>query len=180
MGAVSAFIRGAGLASVAVILVGCALQRDLADVPAPALKPGTVAPAFTGTTVDGKPIALRDYAGKPVVLNFWGSWCAPCRTEQPGLEALWREFRAQGVQFLGVDIRDSAAGARAYLEEFGVTYPSVFDRPAELAARYEVAFPPSTVLIDAGGEIVHRAAGALSEKSLRRLIETRLLEKPKR
>jgi len=176
MGAV---VRGFALLGVAALLIGCALQRDLADTPVPTLKAGTRAPAFTGTTVDGKPIALSDFAGRPVVLNFWGSWCAPCRTEQPGLETLWREFRAQGVQFVGVDIRDSVASARAYLEEFGVTYPSVFDRPAELAARYEVPFPPSTVLIDAGGELVVRAVGALSEKSLRRLIETRLLEKPK-
>jgi peroxiredoxin len=167
--------RAAVLAALAVLVAGCALQRDLSDVPAAPVKPGAMAPSFTATTLDGQQISLADYAGRPVVLNFWGSWCTPCRGEQPALEKLWQEFRGAGVQFLGVNIRDSRGNARAYQEEFKVTYPSIFDRPAELAARYQVAYPPSTVLIDGQGRLVYRAAGAIQEGELRKLIAIRLL-----
>ena len=167
--------RAATLAGLAVLVSGCALQRDLSEVPAAPVKPGALAPSFSATTLDGQPIRLADYTGRPVVLNFWGSWCTPRRGEQPGLEKLWQEFRGAGVQFLGVNIRDSRGSARAFQEEFKVSYPSIFDRPAELAARYQVAYPPSTVLIDAQGRLVFRAAGALREDELRKLITTRLL-----
>ncbi len=163
------------VAALAFALAGCALQRDLSEISAPPLKPGTPAPAFRGETIDGRPVALEDYAGRGVVLNFWGSWCPPCRAEQPGLERLSREFRSQGVEFLGVNIRDSRGNARAYQQEFGVTYPSVFDRPAALAARYQVSYPPTTVLIDRQGHLVYRSVGAVREGELRDLIRTRLV-----
>lgn len=167
--------RVAWLAVLAVALAGCSLQRDLSEIPAPTLRPGTPAPVFTGTTLEGRPISLLDYAGKPVVLNFWGSWCPPCRTEQAGLQRLWQDFGPQGVQFVGINIRDSEGNARAYQHEFGVTYPSVFDRPAEWAARYQVVAPPSTMLIDARGFLLYQSVGALNEKELRALILTKLL-----
>lgn len=167
--------RLACLAVIAAVLGGCSLQRDLSEIPAPTLRPGTLAPVFTGATLEGHPISLEDYAGKPVVVNFWGSWCPPCRTEQTGLQRLWQDFGPQGVQFVGINMRDSEGNARAYQHEFGVTYPSVFDRPAEWAARYQVVAPPSTVLIDARGMLVYRSVGALTEKELRGLILTKLL-----
>jgi peroxiredoxin len=167
--------RLAWLIVISVALGGCSLQRDLSEVPAPTIRAGTLAPAFTGSTLEGRPIGLRDYAGQSVVLNFWGSWCPPCRTEQVGLQHLSQEFQGRGVQFVGINMRDTEGNARAHQHEFGVTYPSLFDRPAEWAARYQVVAPPSTVLIDAGGFLVYRSVGALNEKELRGLILTKLL-----
>jgi peroxiredoxin len=167
--------RLAWLTVIGVALGGCTLQRDLSEIPAPTVRPGTPAPAFTGSTLEGRPISLRDYAGQSVVLNFWGSWCPPCRTEQGGLQRLSQEFQGRGVQFVGINIRDSEGNARAHQHEFGVTYPSVFDRPAEWAARYQVVAPPSTVLIDARGFLVYRSMGALNETELRGLILVKLL-----
>ena len=91
---------------------------------------GRPAPGFEMPGLDGRTVSLADYRGHVVVLNFWATWCAPCRLEAPALEAAFEDYRGRGVRFIGVDYRDDAAAARAYEGEFGITYPSAYD-PAE-------------------------------------------------
>ena len=116
------------------------------------------------------------YGGKVVLLNFWASWCAPCREEQPVLSRLWTEYRGRGVQFLGVDSMDLLEDGRAYLEEFGVAYPSVADPSSRIMRRFGVPYLPATVLVGTDGELRVRLVGAQSEASLREHLDDLLVE----
>jgi cytochrome c biogenesis protein CcmG/thiol:disulfide interchange protein DsbE len=133
--------------------------------------PGFTAPSLAG---DGD-VSLGDYRGEVVILNFWASWCVPCRQEAPHLQALWERYRDAGVQLLGVDYRDDPAAARAYEREFAITYPSVEDRSGRLAFEYALVGVPTTFLITADGRIVYRFTGKVDgevlEKALSEFVE---------
>jgi cytochrome c biogenesis protein CcmG/thiol:disulfide interchange protein DsbE len=90
----------------------------------------------------------KDLAGQPVVINFWASWCVPCREEAPTLEQNWRKYKDQGVRFLGVNVQDSEDDARAFVEEFGITFPSVPDTDLKLWTKFGVRGLPETFFID--------------------------------
>lgn len=109
------------------------------------------------------------------VVNFWGSWCGPCREEQRGLEALWQEYRGRGVQFIGMNERDQKAAALAYLDEFGVSYPSLWDPDAAQSYRFKVRYMPATYVIDRSGRIAATIVGAIEDPGdLRALLDAEL------
>jgi thiol-disulfide isomerase/thioredoxin len=121
-------------------------------------------PAFSGQTLDDREIDLAALRGRPLVLNFWASWCGPCRAEQQGLELASRALAGRDVRMVGVNIRDDRGAAASYLREFRVGYPSLFDRPALLSARLGALgpqAPPYTLVVDAQGRVAARVAGAL-------------------
>jgi thiol-disulfide isomerase/thioredoxin len=121
-------------------------------------------PAFAGQTFDGGSLDLASLRGRPLVLNFWSSWCGPCRAEQQGLELANKELSGRGVRMVGVNIRDDRGAAAAYLEEFEVGYPSLFDRPAVLPARLGAlgpVGPPHTLVVDAQGRVAAAVGGVL-------------------
>jgi len=124
-----------------------------------------LAPEFSSTTLSGAPMRLSSYRGKVVVLNFWGSWCDPCRAEAPALAAVARHYQPAGVSFLGVDERDSQASAEAFVRNYGVTYPSVGDPSQVIALDFSAVVPlagtPTTLVIDPSGHI----AGAVFESA---------------
>jgi thiol-disulfide isomerase/thioredoxin len=138
------------------------------------------APELTGTTLDGQTFTLRDHLGDVVVVNVWASWCAPCRAEAPVLADLARELADQGVQFVGLDTRDSDAAARAFVDRFGIDYPNVVDTDGQLQLLFSDTLPPqaipSTLVIDAEGRVAGRALGKVSSSSLRGMIEPLLGE----
>lgn len=139
----------------------------VANYQATAETENTPAPDFELPSLeDGTPIALSSFRGHVVVLNFWASWCAPCRLEAPGLRRVSERYRERGVRFLGVDYRDDEAAARAFVEEFRLPYPSVFDPSGSLAFDFELIGFPTTFIIDAGGTIRYRFVGYLSEDVL--------------
>jgi len=133
------------------------------------------APDLVGQTLDGEEFRLADHRGDVVVLNVWASWCAPCRAEAPGLAALATEYEGSGVQFVGLDTRDSDIPARSFVERFGIPYPNVIDRDGRLQLLFVDSLPPqaipSTIVIDPQGRVAGRALGKVSESSLRGLIE---------
>lgn len=166
-------VRALALA-MAVLIAGCSLQRDLGSTPA-SLKVGMVAPELKGQTVEGENLTFDLRQGK-AVLVFWAAWCGPCRHEQPILNRLAAEFSANNVRFYGVDMLDhDRAMPRAFLKEFNVAYPSIYDASGKLAAAFEVDYPPSLVLVNEKGIVVARYPGEPSEDQLRKLIREKLL-----
>ena len=135
------------------------------------------APTFSGTTLRGdQPISSSILAGKVGIVNFWGSWCGPCLREQPGLEALAKEYASKPVQFLGINTRrDQRAQALAFVDQFGVTYPSVFNPDSSIAFSFRVRFMPATFVIDRQGKIAAEFIGAIASMSeLRAYIDSEL------
>jgi cytochrome c biogenesis protein CcmG, thiol:disulfide interchange protein DsbE len=114
----------------------------------------------------GSTIALSSLKGQVIVLNFWASWCLPCRDEAPGLRSAWEWSRSQGVRFVGVNEVDDEARAQAFQREFQMPYPSVFDPSASLAADYGFFGLPATYVIDAQGMMRYRFAGSVTESAL--------------
>ena len=129
------------------------------------------APNFSLPSFAGGDIDLAAYRGHPVVLNFWASWCPPCRAEAPAVQRVWDRYRDRGVIFLGVNSSDNDGPARAYLQEYGVTYPNVRDDAGDVATLYHADSLPTTILIDRDGRIVARRVGAVPEQWLAARIE---------
>ncbi|MFE7644535.1 TlpA family protein disulfide reductase [Streptomyces phaeoluteigriseus] len=143
----------------------------------------TAAPDLSGKTIDGKQLDVASYKGKIVVLNVWGSWCAPCRAEAPNFQKVSTDLKARGVQFVGINTRDtSTSNALAFEKEQGVTYPSLYDPTGRLMLRFEKGTLnpqaiPSTLVLDRDGRIAARSLAALSEEKLRAMIDPVLAEK---
>ena len=117
-----------------------------------------------------------DFRGYRTVLVFWASWCGPCRHEQPYVTQMAQDLVSRGVRFIGVDFldRDHAAAA-AFVQEFHVPYPSLYDPDGSMAAAYQVNSPPAKVLVDAKGRVASRVDGETTADKLERLIQARLL-----
>ncbi len=119
------------------------------------------APPFVFTTFEGETISLADLRGKGVVLNFWASWCDPCRAEAALLEATWRSEQANGIVFIGLDYLDQEPAAKAYLAEYDITYPNGPDLQSDAARRYGIKGVPETFFIDSEGKIAHMVIGPI-------------------
>jgi thiol-disulfide isomerase/thioredoxin len=139
-----------------------------------------VAPNAVGLDLNGDPLALSDFAGQVVVLNVWASWCAPCRAEAGALEEVALQFDDQGVQFIGLNTRDSQAAAQAFIRNYGVTYPSLVDTDGRIQLLFNDSLPPqaipSTIVIDQMGKVAARALGTVTAATLRAMIEPLLDE----
>ena len=125
------------------------------------------APDFTLPLMDEGEVVMSELSGEAVVINFWASWCAPCRDEAVGLERTWRAYEERGVVFVGIDIQDSEADARFYLSEFDVTYPNGRDVDGKITIDYGVVGLPVTFFVSKGGIIEKRWVGAIPESRLR-------------
>jgi peroxiredoxin len=134
------------------------------------------APAFSLRSLRGaEQIALADFRGKTVVLNFFASWCAPCKLEAADLQRSWQEYEARGeVMFLGVAIQDEYSAAKAFLDQHGMTYAAVFDAGSTMMTAYRITGIPTTVVLDAGGRIVYRYAGTFVGDAGRARLRSRI------
>jgi peroxiredoxin len=133
-------------------------------------------PAVSGPALTGGELRLAAEHGHVIVLNFWGSWCSVCQQEAPALSAAARQFTPAGVRFVGVDVADNPASARAYMQGHGLRYPSLSDSGDRIAAEFNRLIPvsdfPSTLVISPDGRIAGRVIGAASVQDLRRLIKS--------
>ncbi len=134
------------------------------------------APAVAGETVDGGEVALADFAGRPVVVNVWFADCPPCREEADDLVEAERELRADGVEFLGVNIRDDAGGAAAFQRDFGIPWPSIYDPTSAQLLGFRDSLPaaavPTTWVIDSEGRVAARIVDEIrSAKTLVDLVD---------
>jgi cytochrome c biogenesis protein CcmG/thiol:disulfide interchange protein DsbE len=160
-------------AIVALVLwsAACSGSADAGD-PLGAQAMNEPVPALAGDTVQGGTLALSDLGGKVVVVNFWATWCAPCRDEQPELVRLSDDYRDRGVEFLGVFERDSdLAKGKAWVKEFGVPYPSIVDEPGAWADDFAFFGLPDTYVIDRAGIIRWSVYGQTDAAQLRGLID---------
>ena len=138
------------------------------------------APRFTLGYLDGSgELSSEDLKGHPVVLNFWASWCIPCREESPLLERKWQEYRDEGVRFVGVVVQDTPESALAFVRRFDLTYPMVFDPDRELARELGLVGLPQTFFLDETGRVVASSGGstvlgAIEEDDLDRQIQALL------
>ena len=127
-------------------------------------------PDFTVYDQAGNAVKLSDFLGKPVVLNFWASWCGPCRSEMPAFESAYQQS-GEDIIFLMVNAtggRETLSSAKAFLQSSGYTFPVLFDTEMDAAITYQVYSLPTTYFIDAEGYLVNHAIGALSESKLQR------------
>ena len=173
-----------GLAIVVTLAVVTLFGLRLMQLNQPALATGA-APAFELKTFDGQTLRLSDLHGKPVVLNFWASWCDPCRQEAPLLQQAWSQYRTQGLLVAGVDYVDTAPEATKYLQEFQITYPNGPDVGTLISQAYHITGVPETYFITREGKLLSGAdatshpygnwigpltAGALQERVERLLL----------
>jgi len=133
---------------------------------------GHPAPDFTLQTMTGEPLALSDLRGKAVVLNFWATWCPPCRAEMPELQAAYTAYAPGGLVVLGVNQAEDRATVRAFLNELGLTFPVVLDTQYEVADRYSVNSLPTTFFIDRDGVIRDIVVGQMNAAVLSEHIKT--------
>jgi thiol-disulfide isomerase/thioredoxin len=139
------------------------------------------APSIAGRTLEGTTLDLASLRGKVVVLNIWGSWCTPCRKEAPSLERVYQETRPQGVEFVGLNSKDTDDGARAFQRAFKVRYPSIVDADGVLQAKFRgrlaAAALPTTYILDREGRVAVRATDMLTDVKLRELLRPVVAEK---
>ena len=157
------------IALVVVALLGYGLIAKPAEPP----QVGSPVPDFQLTALDdveGEPpsaMNLSEQRGKVVVVNFFASWCDPCREEAADLEQTWREYREQDVQFFGIAFKDADSKVQAFLDEFDVTYPATVERGNRTARAYGVTGVPETFIIDQQGLLVRHVLGPISQAELR-------------
>ena len=172
------------LAAIALVLSGCAAAPDCDRIPG--VRPGVcplpaaerqdvpdvtlpVLPSQAGLDADVSELSLADLTGRVVVVNFWASWCGPCRIEQPDLNAVHALVPDAEVVVIGVNIEDTQANALAHLEEFDVPYLSLFDPVNELAGRFRgigARTIPSTVFVDTEGRVAARLLGLTDTREM--------------
>lgn len=130
------------------------------------LESGQPAPDFTLTYGDGETVKLSDWHGRPVVINFWATWCSPCRAEMPEIVEAFERYQGEGLVVVGVNVMESAEKASDFAEEFGMTFPVALDSRGEIQQLYQVRGLPTTLFIDREGRLTVRWAGLLTKDLL--------------
>jgi thiol-disulfide isomerase/thioredoxin len=134
------------------------LVATVVAMPALAVAPSGPAPQFKLNSMAGKPVSLDQYKGQVVMINFWASWCGPCRAEMPLLEKLHAKYKPMGFTMIGVNVEPDSSLAANWLKATPVTFPILFDTKSEVSKLYSVAGMPSTVIVDRKGNLrwLHR------------------------
>jgi len=134
-------------------------------------QPGEPASDFSLPLFDGTQLSLSDLRGQVVVLNFWASWCAPCRKEAPDLQTVWEMYQGQGVVFLGITYQDARNASQKFVEEAGITYPNGIDEKGRISRQYGVTAVPETFIIDRQGRVAWVHIGEVQAGELLRRLE---------
>ncbi|MBV8783757.1 MAG: TlpA family protein disulfide reductase [Gammaproteobacteria bacterium] len=139
---------------------------------------GGPAPQFTLGSRDGKEVSLTQFHGQVVMLNFWASWCGPCRQEMPLLEGIYKKYGKMGFVLLGVNVEPDSQAAQEWLKQTPVSFPILFDKDSKVSKLYEVAGMPSTVIIDRSGKVrmLHRGYKPGDENEYQDSIRTLIRE----
>ncbi len=152
----------------AALLVGCTGTPGGSAKPAGNAAPGDPAPTLAGTSLDGAALDIKAFRGRPVVVNFWASWCIPCRDEFPLFRDELGLHHADGLAVIGVVFNDDDAAARSFLSKFGATWPSLTDPGGTHASGWRVVAPPQTYFIGRDGVIRSRQIGEVTKVDFER------------
>jgi len=155
------------LAGAVVFTIYNSFTKEKHDI----LKVGDVAPDFALVDLDGDSHQLSDYTGQGVFLNFWGTWCAPCKKEMPAMGRQYLVYKDQGVQVLAVNIAESDLKVRTFAEQYGMTFPTLIDTTRSVMLAYNVKPLPTTLLINPDGKIVKIITGEMSENDIKGYME---------
>ena len=132
-------------------------------------------PDFTVQDASGKDVSFSEFKGKPVVLNFWASWCPPCKAEMPDYEKMYQEYGKKGVSFVMVNLtdgsRETVAGAQKFLKDNGYTFPAYFDVKQSAATAYGISAIPDSVFIDKNGTVVNAFTGMIDANTMKTSLE---------
>ena len=152
---------GVLFAAVAVFAAAIAVLAWLREPSRPSLRPGSAAPPFSLSIADGGSVSLETFRGRVVFVNFWATWCAPCREEAPSLERLYQAARAEGFEVLGisVDSEQDEAAVERFVRELGLTFPIPRDPHKRVYGAYQVSGVPETFLVDRQGRVLERFVG---------------------
>jgi peroxiredoxin len=161
-------IRTIVLLVLAVAIVFAIVTRDKVEV----LAVGDIAPDFELVDLEGNKHRLSDYKGEGVFLNFWGSWCGPCKTEMPYMENQYKEFEGKGVHILAINLKDTRLKAETFRDQFGLTFPIARDPDESVRRAYNVMPLPTTILINKDGIIKDIITRGMSEDEIRSLMES--------
>ncbi len=147
---------------VIAVLIFFALGLRVRNEPQPSSGP---APDFKITSFEGQTIRLSELKGKVVVINFWASWCPPCRDEAPFLERTWRQYKDRGVVFIGVDYVDTDSAAKEYLKQYNITYFNGTDLQSEISQKYRIKGVPETYFVGKDGNLYGNSLGPITKDS---------------
>jgi len=161
-------------AAAIALIVAVLLVYGIVATPSEPPQVGSPVPDFEFTALDGSSMNLGAHSGEIVVVNFFASWCDPCRQEAADLEQTWLAYQDQGVRFYGIAYKDADSKAQAFLDEFDVSYPSTVDTSNRTARDYGVTGVPETFVIDREGLLVHHFLGPITQAELSREIERAL------
>lgn len=153
------------------VVTGCEQQTEEDGLRKTLPKEGDAAAAFSLKLIDGKEFKLNDAKGKPVVINFFASWCHPCRIEAPALQRVYAQYKDKGVMFIGIAIQDTEAKLKAYIKEFGIQFPVGIDSAGNIAEAYKIYGIPKTFIIDKHGRFSYIFMGEIKEHDLTKGIE---------
>jgi cytochrome c biogenesis protein CcmG, thiol:disulfide interchange protein DsbE len=161
----------------AVLFFGAVLIYALGpQIVAPPAVSGGMAPDFKVPRYAGGEMSLAGLRGSVVVVNFWASWCGPCREEAPTLEQLWQEYQGRGVQFIGVDIQDTPEGAKGFIDAFHITYPNGPDPNNTIGRAYRITGVPETYLVGKDGRLAKQFIGPVDKAAFEAAVDDLIKE----
>jgi peroxiredoxin len=147
-------------------LIVFALYQNLSATGKERLEVGDKAPDFQLQTLDGKVVKLSDYHGKVVLINFWATWCQPCRTEMPDLQKVYESWRGRGLEVLAVNIAETPVAVQAFKKELGLTFPILLDSQKEVTKLYKVGPIPTSFFVDESGKIIRIFQGQMNRNQM--------------
>ncbi|MGF2616280.1 redoxin domain-containing protein [Rossellomorea vietnamensis] len=142
---------------------------DLSEV-----KEGELAPDFTLATIDGKSVSLSDYKGQKVILNFWATWCPPCKAEMPHMQKFYEENKDNGIEIVAVNLTNMDEGKPAieqFVQDYELTFPVPLDEEGDIGMQYQAFTIPTSYVIDTEGKIAKKIIGPMDENMMKSLID---------
>ena len=135
-----------------------------------AVEIGQTAPDFELTTLDGKTVRLSEFRGKGVLINFWASWCKPCRDEMPAIQRVYERHRDKGLEVLGVNIAETGVTVDGFVRHLDLTFPILLDQNREVTQMYGIGPIPSSIFVSPEGKVVRKVSGQMQEGQIESMV----------